>query len=157
MEGILNIMRNKNLILEIKEKLIKLLEKAPSEEKLDDNNLIEFYANVQNLKESIDILNIDSNNNNTRDPKYGLYPDEVMELMNYIQENNSWEHIHTDGREITKYYTMRVDTRTGTVWSITFDNLAYSKTNKSFRTESNYDLKDEIYKFLNENRRDKND
>ena len=145
-------MKDKELIVNLINTLNIILENAPEEDNLDDNNLIEFYANAQNLKESIERLNISCE----RDPKQGLYPEEVMELMNYIQENNSWDNMydcHQKGRETPKYYTMRVDTRTGTVWCVTFDNLIFNKTNSNdgitFRTEQPYKLKEAIYEFLN--------
>lgn len=145
-------MKNKELIINLINTLNIILENAPEEDNLDDNNLIEFYANAQNLKESINHLNISSE----RDPAQGLYPEEVMDLMKYIQENNSWQNMYDNyrkGREIPKYYTMRVDTRTGTVWSITFDHLIYDRCEKSFRTEQNYNFKEAIYEFLDRERK----
>lgn len=91
-----------------------------------------------------------------RNGKNGLYPDEVMDLMKYIQKNNSWQNMYDNyrkGKEIPKYYTMRVDTRTGTVWSITFDHLIYDRCEKSFRTEQNYNFKKAIYEFLDRERK----
>ena len=52
-------MENKELIIEIKERLDQLLENAPNENSLEDPDLIEFYADAQNLKESISNLQID--------------------------------------------------------------------------------------------------
>jgi hypothetical protein len=150
-------MINKKLILEIKEKLDKLLEDAPSEEELgDEYAIIEFYADAQNLKETIENLNISNDIKTGRNPKQGLYPEEVAELMNYIQKNNSWQNMldcYNRHREIPKYYTMRVDTRTGTVWSIEFDHLIYDRTSESFRTEQNYNFKKAIYEFLDRERK----
>jgi hypothetical protein len=150
-------MGNKKLILEIKEKLDKLLVDAPTEEELgDEYAMIEFYADAQNLKETIENLNIYNDIKTDRNPKQGLYPEEVAELMNYIQKNNSWQNMldcHNRHREIPKYYTMRVDTRTGTVWSIEFNHLIYEKESKKFRTEQDYNFKDTIYEFLDRERK----
>ena len=49
-------MNERKLIIEIKERLDKLLEIAPEENELDDDEVIDFYAEAQNLKEAIENL-----------------------------------------------------------------------------------------------------
>lgn len=49
-------MNERKLIIEIKEKLDKLLENAPEEYELDDNEVIDFYAEAKNLQEAIEKL-----------------------------------------------------------------------------------------------------
>ena len=145
-------MKHERIINGISNLLTILLENA-SEDKIDNKELSEFYTEAQNLKESINKLNLNQKNKK-RDP--GLYSEEVMELMNYIQKNNSWQNMldcHNRHREIPKYYIMRVDTRTGTVWSIEFDHLIYEKENKKFRTEQDYNFKDTVYEFLDRERK----
>lgn len=89
----------------------------------------------------------------------GLSSEEVSDLMKFIQVNNSWENmydnLHTKNRVVFKYYQMYTDTRTGTVWAIEFRDIMNSKNTydegKLFlRTERDYDFKEEIYKFLNQ-------
>ena len=139
-------MNELRLIMKIKQLLNQLLKSAPEEDTLDDNILIEFYANAQNLKESIDQLKI------TYDK--GLTPDQVKELMDYIQKNNSWANMyecHENGRKTPKYYSMSMrmnaDTRDGTVWSITF--YSHDK-DVTFRTGEGYNLLEKVYEFLDE-------
>ena len=87
----------------------------------------------------------------------GLNPQEVKELIEYIQENNSWEHLYDccqKGRKVPKYYDMTFDTRTGDMWSIRFRQITgggHNRKDKIFlRTENGYSLKDKIYEWLNE-------
>lgn len=49
-------MNERKLILEIKERLDKLLEIAPDENELDDDEVIDFYAEAKNLQEAIENL-----------------------------------------------------------------------------------------------------
>ena len=49
-------MEERKLVIEIKERLDKLLEIAPAEDELDDEEVIDFYAEAQNLKEAIENL-----------------------------------------------------------------------------------------------------
>ena len=49
-------MDERKLIAEIKDKLEELLRNAPDESELDDYEVIEFYAEAQNLWEAIDNL-----------------------------------------------------------------------------------------------------
>lgn len=92
-----------------------------------------------------------------REMDMGLSPQEVAELIQYIQENNSWRDmytLHKKGRKTPKYYTMQFDSRTGDMWAITFSSIVgggyNSKKEVFFRTENGYSLKDRIYKWLDE-------
>ena len=49
-------MNERKLVVEIKEKLDELLSNAPDESELDDNEVIEFYAEAKNLWEAIENL-----------------------------------------------------------------------------------------------------
>ena len=49
-------MNKRELIINIKELLDKLLGNAPEEDELDDYKVIEFYAEAKNLQEAIDNL-----------------------------------------------------------------------------------------------------
>jgi hypothetical protein len=89
----------------------------------------------------------------------GLTPQELKDLLEYIQKNNSWDNMYEiisahPKRKIIKYVRFSVDTRQGDIWCITFDNLIGAKENEStFRTEKDYNLKDKIYEWLNEEKR----
>lgn len=53
----------------------------------------------------------------------GLNPTEVVELINYIQKNNSWQamvDVAKRKRRVIKYYDMSFDTRSGEMWHISF-------------------------------------
>ena len=76
-------MRNKKLIIEIYEELDKLLENAPNEEELEDKELIEFYANAKNLKESIERLEFNKESKN--DLNCYIADFEVINKENKIQ------------------------------------------------------------------------
>lgn len=86
----------------------------------------------------------------------GLNPQEVAGLLSYIQENNSWRHMHTlhqQGRVTPKYIDMSFDTRTGDMWRIVFRNCVGGKNIKStkeyiFDTNSGYNLKEKVYNWL---------
>lgn len=56
-------MENKELIMEIKEKLDQLLENAPEEDSSDNSDLIDFYEDAKTLQEDIDNLQIDKTSN----------------------------------------------------------------------------------------------
>ena len=91
----------------------------------------------------------------------GLKPQEVAELIQYINENNSWRDmytLHQKGRVTPKYIEMQFDTRTGDMWSISFRGCVGGKAKSSkeevvFRTEQDYDLKERIYKWLDDVKR----
>ena len=87
----------------------------------------------------------------------GLNPSEVKELMEYIDDNNSWRHLykcHHNMRKVPKYYATINDTRTGDLWSIKFyeiTGIGYNGPDEvEFRTDSGYDFKEAIYKWLDE-------
>ena len=85
----------------------------------------------------------------------GLNQDEVKELIEYIQKNNSWENL-TDcikrKRKIPKYYKLFYDTRFGDAWAIEFYQVTGldHKEVVFIRTEQGKNLKEEIYKWLDE-------
>lgn len=87
----------------------------------------------------------------------GLTLDEVKELIEYIQKNNSWEHLSEcleRNRKIPKYYRLLIDTRFGDVWGIEFYQITgYGPEDKILiRTKNGTNLKEEIYKWLDEPR-----
>lgn len=82
----------------------------------------------------------------------GLDYIELQELLKYIENNHSWnkgfDSINRD-KKLIKYVSFQLDTRTCDIWNIKFRNVTKSKeTEKEFRTEKGYNLKDEIYKWL---------
>lgn len=112
-----------------------------------------FMENIEDIKKSLDALNDFLNNFIPHDKSKGLYPDEVSELMKYIQENNSWENMYNSvfekNRVVPKYYELTVDTRTGTAWAVKFRQCVNGdKDEITLRTEKGYLLKDKIYEFL---------
>lgn len=79
----------------------------------------------------------------------GLTPNEVVELINYIQKYNSWQAIMDackKRRRIIKYYDMSFDTRSGEMWYISF--RVPGKDPVEFRDGPTF--KEDIYKYLNE-------
>lgn len=89
----------------------------------------------------------------------GLNPQEVKELIEYIQENNSWDKLYAtvhSGRKAVKYYNMCFDTRTGDMWQITFyQTMGCGDKEVIFRTDRGYNLKEKIYEWLDEPRNTK--
>lgn len=80
----------------------------------------------------------------------GLSPQEVAELITYIQENNSWQNmmdVTKRNRRVIKYYDMTVDTRTGEMWDIQFRRSG--NTPIRFTTGSGT-FKQDIYAYLDE-------
>lgn len=76
----------------------------------------------------------------------GLTLNEVTELVNYIQENNSWENIFhalENNRPVIKYYQMYFDTRSGEMWKIKFHD---SDEDTEFRDSPTF--KQDIYNYL---------
>ncbi len=82
-----------------------------------------------------------------------MTPDKLIELLNYIMQNNSWQNLYVNAcekhRPCFKYIDFSFDTRDGHIWQITFrENGAFNfKEKKTFRIENENDLK-EVYKFL---------
>ena len=79
----------------------------------------------------------------------GLNPTEVVELINYIQKNNSWQamgSIKNRKRHVIKYYDMSFDTRSGEMWSISFRISGGDPI--VFRDSPTF--KEDIYKYLDE-------
>ena len=86
-----------------------------------------------------------------------MTPEQCLELMNYIQENNSWgdnmyENTCERHRIAIKYVRFCLDTRDGKVWSVRFD--PGDIRTKDFRVECENDLKD-VYAWLDEDIREK--
>lgn len=70
----------------------------------------------------------------------------AMKLLKYVMENNSWkEYAAMHGRHMPKYVDIRMDTRDGEVFSVSFSGA----DEKTFRVESDKDL-DKVYVWLNE-------
>ena len=79
----------------------------------------------------------------------GLKPNEVIELIEYIQKNNSWQNmsnVYKRKRHLIKYYDMTVDSRSGEVWMISF--RVSGEDPIVFRDGPNF--KENIYKYLDE-------
>ena len=93
-------MENKKLIMGIKEKLDVLLEIAPEEDELEDQDLINFYAEAQNLKESIETLQ----NSNYFNNSLNCY----IVTLNLILKNNeeSFRRIMVFSEDIADAYCM---------------------------------------------------
>ena len=84
--------------------------------------------------------------------------EKLIELLNYIMENNSWKDLYNNAcekcRPCPKYVDFSLDTRDGQIWKITFienggkETTGFSlKQNKTFRIETDEDIK-KIYEFL---------
>lgn len=81
----------------------------------------------------------------------GLSPQELMELMLYIQKNNSWAkmyQLHQIGRKTPKYIDFKMDSRTGDIWCVVFRRG--NEEIARFRTENGYNLKERVYEWLDE-------
>lgn len=84
----------------------------------------------------------------------------LYELLEYIMEHNSWQHLYENAcekcRPCFKYIDFSFDTRDGHIWQITFrENGAFNlKESKTFRIENDADIQ-EIYKFLDTTYNDK--
>lgn len=79
----------------------------------------------------------------------GLNPTEVVELINYIQKNNSWQamvDVAKRKRRVIKYYDMSFDTRSGEMWHIHF--RVSGEEPIEFRDSPTF--KEDIYKYLDE-------
>lgn len=79
-----------------------------------------------------------------------MTPEQYLELINYIQENNSWnDHMYENGAErhriLIKYVRSCLDTRDNRVWLLNFDPGFGEEI--SFRVENDDDLKS-VYAFL---------
>ena len=76
--------------------------------------------------------------------------EQYVELLKYIQENNSWgNNMYENGAErhriLIKYVRSCLDTRDNRVWLVKFD--AGNNEEISFRVENDEDLK-AVYAFL---------
>lgn len=83
-----------------------------------------------------------------------MTPKQLCELLEYIIENNGWQHLYSatrKGRKCFKYLDFSFDTRDGHIWQIHFRaNGAFNLTEeKTFKIESDEDIK-AIYAFLDE-------
>ena len=79
-----------------------------------------------------------------------MIPKELQQLLEYINENNSWgdkmyDTICIRHRTAVKYVRTCMDTRDGKVWSVELD--CGGGTRKLFRVESSKDI-DAIYEWL---------
>ena len=77
-----------------------------------------------------------------------MTPKQLLELLKYIMENNSWNELYdtcSRNRIAIKYTDFSFDSRDGKVWSITF--RAMSSEGKTFRIESQSDI-EKVYKWL---------
>lgn len=78
-----------------------------------------------------------------------MTPQQYAELLNYIQENNSWRKMcdcSRRKRRIIKYVDAVFDSRTGMIWHVTFRQGGYRK---EFRVDSACQLQF-IYEYLDE-------
>lgn len=85
-----------------------------------------------------------------------MTPEQYIELLNYIQENNSWNnHMYENACErhriLIKYVLSCLDTRDNTVWLIKLDPGSGDEV--AFRIENADDLK-AVYAFLDADIRD---
>lgn len=77
----------------------------------------------------------------------GLNPSEVVELIAYIQQNNSWENmtnVLNAKKPLIKYYQMFFDTRSGEMWKIKFQIW-----NGEVEFRDSPTFKTDIYNYLN--------
>lgn len=82
-----------------------------------------------------------------------MTPQELIELLEYIKENNSWLNMYDNcmrGNLVYKYVSFQFDTRDCKIWYIKFRQ---ANEEHEFRTERGYDLKEKVYEFLNKKRK----
>ena len=84
-----------------------------------------------------------------------MTPKELQQLLEYINENNSWgdkmyDTICIRHRVAVKYVRVCMDTRDSKVWSVELD--CGGGTRKLFRVESSQDI-DAIYEWLDRDRK----
>lgn len=78
-----------------------------------------------------------------------MTPKQYAELLEYIQENNSWAKMRDcakRNRRVIKYIDAVFDSRTGDVWHLTFRQGGFSK---EFRIDKPEDVKS-VYEWLDE-------
>lgn len=79
-----------------------------------------------------------------------MTPEELCQLLSYVQENNSWNKLYEvnveRNRKAIKYVDACFDSRDGKVWHINFRDVS-SGTAKEFRIENADDLK-KVYEWL---------
>lgn len=78
-----------------------------------------------------------------------MTPEQYMNLLKYIQENNSWQKMLDccrRNRRVIKYVDAIFDTRTGDIWHITFRSGGYKK---EFRIDNSDDI-GAVYEYLDE-------
>lgn len=85
----------------------------------------------------------------------GMTKEEICDLVEYIQKNNSWENLYDTiqaDRVVFKYYDLYTDTRNGKIWGINFREITHGHEvyGKSFfvRTSNTISFKEAVYKFL---------
>lgn len=72
---------------------------------------------------------------------------DLKDFIDYIMKNNSWKafsHLLRDRKQY-KYIDLRLDTRDGKIFYISFED--YSENKQEFRIENKKDLK-KLYKWL---------
>ena len=68
-----------------------------------------------------------------------MTPNELAELLNYVNEKHGWENMYTnvtEGRKIVKYVDVCMDTRDGQIWisKIKYSCVLSLKVTKSMIT-----------------------
>lgn len=84
------------------------------------------------------------NNTTEMDFGKGLSIREYCELLGYINKHHAFGRLTGNGKQI-KYISNKVDMRTGTIFSISLDNVEFTNTNEN----RHRNLKDWIYEYLN--------
>lgn len=68
-----------------------------------------------------------------------MTPNELAELLNYVNEKHGWEHMYTnvkEGRKIVKYVDICMDTRDGQIWITT---IKFRQLCSNLKSDQEYD------------------
>ena len=68
-----------------------------------------------------------------------MTPNELAELLNYVNEKHGWENIYTnvaEGRKIVKYVDVCMDTRDGKIW---ISQIKFRQLSSNLKSDQEYD------------------
>lgn len=68
-----------------------------------------------------------------------MTPNELAELLNYVNEKHGWENMYTnitEGRKIVKYVDVCMDTRDGKIW---ISQIRFRQLFSNLKSDQEYD------------------
>ena len=71
--------------------------------------------------------------------EYIMTPNELAELLNYVNEKHGWENMYTnvaEGRKIVKYVDVCMDTRDGQIW---ISKIKFRQLCSNLKNDQEYD------------------